>query len=386
MAKNVLVRRHDKQYFVFEPQSLLYEDHALSLLGNLRTDTRKEDELNQTFLVFPETSESTDTFRIFNRGTGRVWTKMADAVGEQDLKVGDPSQVFNIRQVSPDQGSEFEILKSEGFVYICLPKNGDLVFARPVGDTEFVSRCDSFLLSSGGSFTALEISNQGNLQKLPPKLTEHKAPSPTKKPYATRVLRVPFFTVEDNAYDTAWKVQNSPWYYLRRQLTFFTKDEWFFFNETPVPEKVSWTTTQGFSETDSHSFSITAGLKLTTKTSFFGQEVAVEVSLGLGYTSTSTLTETYTEAMTREITAAPLGSTVMWQPQSTITLLRSDGTQVNKWVRNEARTYYRFKPIKDNKTKLFVMKSNEERARILTDDGEIGDFATVATLKVPKPK
>jgi len=381
MAKSVLLRRYDKQYFAFEPQSPLYEDYALAGNGPLKATILKDNDPDpsQTFLVFPETDESTDTFRIFNQSNGKAWSKLGDIIGEQDVNLGDPAQIFKLQEI-PDQDSEFQIVKSAGFLYVCAPTLTDQLSARPVGDTVYVPRCDSFLPSSGGTLPTLEIRRHGNLQKLPPKLTKHEAQHPTTKPYATRVLRLPFFMVEDNQKDAAWKVQNSPWYYLRRQMTYFSTDDWFIFNENPVAQERSWTTTKGWSKTDSDSFSVTTGLKVTVKASFFGNEVATEISLALGYTSTTALTESYTEATTVKINAAPNGTTVMWQPQSTITLLRSDGTEVSRWVRNESRLYYRFLAIKDKKTKQFVMKSTEDRARILTDDGEITEFASIATL------
>jgi hypothetical protein len=396
MAKRYIARKCRKQFAAFELQSPAYADHGLAVTTSpfsdyypfcyLKAEPRDEEDAKQTFIIFPETLESTDTFRIFNQSTGKAWTKVDHIIFEQEFKPNDKtkSQVFTLQEILPGSGAEIQFPSDWGVLYGCQPKAGDHLIARAIKEEDelYGAKCSNFLVSFGDEIPSPNIKTRGNLESQPPDMTGPKQPTSPPKPFAVRALPVPFFMVEDKEKDSAWKAQNSPWYYLRRQAAFVTKPEWFISNSTSAEQECSWKTIRTWSKEQSESFSKTVGVSVSTEVSFFGNGVDIEVSVGLGFSSGTSLTTTTSEEENLKLKAPSQTAITMWRVQNTIALLRADGTKVKEWIRGFEGAYYSQWDFTKKKAKQFIMQPNEDRARTLSKDGEIGDFASLVTRTV----
>ncbi|QFY42758.1 hypothetical protein F6R98_09090 [Candidatus Methylospira mobilis] len=388
MSDKYILANYDRQYFVFRLTGHLAYDRVLEVSTALqphhnayyiKAGKYKPNASSQIFLVFPETIKSTDTFRIFNQNTGKAWTKLGGMIGEQDFNPDEAarSQVFNLREIASGLGPLCEFAFDGNGLYGIKTQYDEDLIGRPRNQYAFTDSID-FLAGFGGGLPPSNVGHSGSLEHLPPPLTEHAPPPPTLEPFATRVLRLPFFMIKDDERDSAWKARNSPWYYLRRQVKFISKEGWFIYNNTSTEQERSWKTTKGWSKTDSQSFSITTGMSVSASASFFGTGVTTEFSMELGYSTESSFTETYTEETEIKIKAPAKTSVVMWQGQSTFTLLRSDGSEAGRWVRNDDGLYFLELAVGEREGRYLVLNTGEEMTRQLTDQGGVSDFVPIA--------
>lgn len=415
MAKSYLAKNCKKHSFVFDlRQSGKYEDHMLALdiaedipflpVLFLKATARQEIEKVRSFLFFPEKKKGQDSFRIFNTETGKVLTKYDSLdktysiICEMDFDPNDTtkSQIFKFKEI-PGEDLEIQFLSNNENVYGCEPTEEDRLVVNNSAKGE-VPKYSNLVPGAGESLPSLQIKKYGPSSMHSPKLRNRKFPDPPKKPnfFASRVVSIPFFMVKDDQHDLAWKVKNSPWYYLRRQMRLVSTLDWFLDNPSPSALKHTNTTTVGFSETDSRSFTVTAGIKASASGGAFGVNFGVEVSAGLSYTTEKSLTDSYTKTTTIEMVAAPYTTIMMWQQESTFTMFRADGTEVGKWVKNDGGHLFSSFSHKnkadktpsptESESKIFILKPTEDKARSIDDDGKVGDFAPVATRVVEASK
>lgn len=159
-----------------------------------------------------------------------------------------------------------------------------------------------------------------------PKLESYSDPPAFTDAYLSRVVAIPFPLVNDTAHDLAWKVANSPVYRIRRE-EYFNKQ--YFYNNsagsTPITHTV--TNTVGISETESETYRVTVGLKIssTSGCSLIGGEVTVELSIEFGYETTSSLTVFQERSVSQEVIIAPHTAGCLWQKATRFALMRNNG-------------------------------------------------------------
>lgn len=396
MPQNYLTNRYKKSFFSLHLQGPAYDDYALVISTELhptykscyvKAVPRNKKDPRQTFLLIPETKDS-DSFLIFNRCNGKVWTLVNageyDMIVEKDFDPKDEtrSQLFDIQDAPNGKPGVIQIISSTGNAYGCGPRSDDILISRHDRDSDKRYRpiCKKFLLSSSGNIVPLEISNEGNAESVMPssgKLSLDEAA--LKKPLMTRVVRLPFFMVEDKAKTNIWKIQNSPWYYLRREVRLVSDLSWFINNDSSVKQVRTYETKSGSKQSTMHSFSAGVGISATGGANFFGNKIEVTVSASLGY-AVDIFSSTSAEVKdTLKIVAPPYTKLTMFQAQSTLTLLRADGTEVASLAMGDKGLYYKAVSLKDQTERRFILNPDEAEARVVTDDNEIGDTSPIAT-------
>lgn len=142
----------------------------------------------------------------------------------------------------------------------------------------------------------------------------------------SKVVAVPFPLVQDSAHGLHWKVSNSPVYRIRRE-DYFTKQ--YFYNNrygsTPITHTV--TNTVGLSETESETYRVTVGLKIssTSGCDLIGGSVSVELSFEFGYETTSSWTVFQERSVSQEVIIGPNTAGCLWQKATQFALMRNNG-------------------------------------------------------------
>jgi hypothetical protein len=159
-----------------------------------------------------------------------------------------------------------------------------------------------------------------------PVLDSYDEPPTSTDLYLSKVIDVPFPLVVDTAHDLSWKVANSPIYRIRREE--YYNDQYFYNNRygsTPITHTV--TNTVGISETDSETYRVTVGMKIsaTSGCSLIGGSVTVELSFEFGYETTSSITVFQEKTVDQEVIIAPHTSGCLWQKATRFTLTRNNG-------------------------------------------------------------
>jgi hypothetical protein len=159
-----------------------------------------------------------------------------------------------------------------------------------------------------------------------PVLDSYGDPPDFTDSHLSKVVAVPFPLVNDSAYDLHWKVSNSPVYRIRRE-DYFTK-QYFYNNQagsTPITHTVS--NTVGISETESETYRVTVGLKIssTSGCDLIGGSVTVELSFEFGYETTSSFTQFQERTVSQEVIIAPHTAGCLWQKATYFALMRNDG-------------------------------------------------------------
>jgi hypothetical protein len=140
------------------------------------------------------------------------------------------------------------------------------------------------------------------------------------------MIDVPFPLVVDTAHDLSWKVTNSPIYRIRREE--YYNDQYFYNNRygsTPITHTV--TSTVGISETDSETYRVTVGIKIsaTSGCSLIGGDVTVELSFEFGYETSSSTTVFQEKSVSQEVIIAPHTAGCLWEKATRFTLARYNG-------------------------------------------------------------
>lgn len=342
----------------------------------------------QQFFLYPVPTKNSNYFIVINVETGKAWKIIQGHVEEKDIDYTDTSEMYFFSLEEEETGvGKFATIrrKNSTNVFGAKFKREETMQLIEYNLSQLTGSLDNknFLLKDGNQFPHQALIVDGDLVALPPPLTEHAPPSPIVNPFVRRTVMLPFFLIKDPQHDSAWQVKNSPIYYLRRDVKFISENGWFIYNDTSSEQHRTWRTTIGWSETDSETFSETTGISASAGGSFFGIDLGAEVSEEFGYSNTHSFTETYTEEEEINLNCAPRASTVMWQSNSTYTLIRGDGSIAQKWIRNDDGLYYYELPIDQGNAKLFGFKRvSETTGQLLSLDGK-EDVREVQIKSVP---
>lgn len=159
-----------------------------------------------------------------------------------------------------------------------------------------------------------------------PVLTSTALPPSISGKTIDRIVTVPFTAITDNAYPVSWKVNNSPFYTIERQVMY--KLEIFNYNQTSEVQPISKSVTTGVSQSNSKSFSQSVGVSVTATSgvSFLGTggEVSATVSTELGWEQTS-VSEEFTEQTVEKTINTPCHkAAAIWALQYNLLVVRAD--------------------------------------------------------------
>lgn len=146
-----------------------------------------------------------------------------------------------------------------------------------------------------------------------------------------RVIAVPFPAVKDSDKSMMWQVQNSPTYTLQRDAQY--KLEKYIDNEHSSTElSVGYSVTKGVTETQTETWNAKVGVSVTAKGGIdikvFKAEVSATVSVELGYSSATSVSEMINRTDTGALKTPGRHAGAMYSVNHRLTAFREDGIPV----------------------------------------------------------
>lgn len=176
----------------------------------------------------------------------------------------------------------------------------------------------------------LPFPTESHPEPQPPHLDSFSPPSSQTTPVLDHSVWVPFTAIKDDARDTAWKVQNSPFYRVDRYAAY--KTEIYDHNQTSVTQKITESITTGISKSKEESFSVTTGISVTATSgvSFLGTggEVSATVSVELGWQRSTNITQFREETLEYSIEVPPGRAQAIWSTNYELQVVREDGSNL----------------------------------------------------------
>jgi hypothetical protein len=163
-----------------------------------------------------------------------------------------------------------------------------------------------------------------------PTLDSRTRPADKTMPVIDHIVTVPFTAVIDPDKTLAWQVENSPFYDVERAVYYdlvIFED-----NTTNRDQTKSQSVTNGVTREKSETFSINTGIKVSYESGVqagaFSSKVAVELSIELGYSTTTNVSVFQSVQETAELTVPAQHAAALWVEANSIRLIRSDNTPV----------------------------------------------------------
>jgi hypothetical protein len=163
-----------------------------------------------------------------------------------------------------------------------------------------------------------------------PTLDSRTRPADKTTPVIDRIVTLPFTAVVDGDKTFQWKMENSPFYDLERSVYYdllIFED-----NRTGRDQTKTQSVTTGVTKEASETFSITTGLKVTYESGVeaggFSSKVSVELSIELGYSTTTSVSVFKSEQDDAELIIPGQHAAALWIEANSIRLIRSDNTPV----------------------------------------------------------
>lgn len=165
-----------------------------------------------------------------------------------------------------------------------------------------------------------------------PTLRGYASPAPETAPRFACAMLVPCNVVRDEEYadDMPWRVANSPFYRLERQV--YYKLLYHNYNQTSEVQTNQVTIRSGVSTTESESFHQNTAVGVSFETGvdikIFSSKVTTTISLEMGYDSQTSVTELQEREVATSINTAPRKAAALWQEYNRYVLYRHDGTEL----------------------------------------------------------
>ena len=161
-----------------------------------------------------------------------------------------------------------------------------------------------------------------------PTLTSTTPPPSVTGQTIDRIVYVPFTAIEDKERRLSWKVKNSPFYMVERQISY--RVELFGYNQTSGEQTITETIKTGVSKTQSESFSVNTGISVTSEAgvSFFGigGKVSATVSVEMGWQSSTGITQFQERSIEKSIIVPPNKAMALWATGYSLMVRRSDNS------------------------------------------------------------
>lgn len=163
-----------------------------------------------------------------------------------------------------------------------------------------------------------------------PTLTSRNRPPAHTNPVVDRVVTVPFTAVADSDKTLEWKVANSPFYNVERSVQFDLL--MFIDNDTNTAQSQGTEVTTGVTKEQSQTFSITTGITVSYESGIdaggFSSKVSASLSIELGYSTTTSISQFRSETDQATLIAAPRHAAALWTEANTLRVFRADGSPV----------------------------------------------------------
>ena len=164
-----------------------------------------------------------------------------------------------------------------------------------------------------------------------PQLTSKTKPENHTNQTVDRIVTVPYTAIADPDKTIQWIIQNSPFYTVQRSVYYdlLIYDD----NGTSTEQKKSRSVTTGVTTTQSETFSINTGITVGYESGVsaggFSTKMSVQLSLQLGYSTTSSVAVMQSETQSAELTTPPQTAAALWLWGNDLRAFRADGTPVS---------------------------------------------------------
>ncbi len=162
-----------------------------------------------------------------------------------------------------------------------------------------------------------------------PRLDSYDRPPEDSDWVRERRITVPFTGVTDDHYGLAWKIANSPFYFLERWDNFHL--ELYDNNGQAEPHVIQKEVTVGVTETNTKTFNHEVGISISYETGVsFGTSAKVKGTLSykFGYSTSTSVTNFRENKVIHHLTTPGQHAAASWAPQTMFKLLRADGSMV----------------------------------------------------------
>jgi hypothetical protein len=187
----------------------------------------------------------------------------------------------------------------------------------------------------------LPIPSSSSPEPQVPILKDRGAPPSVTISSIDRVVTVPFTAINDTERDVVWKLQNSPFYLVEREVYYSLVI--FNDNNTNTSQTQSDAISVGITKSQSDTFSVTTGISVSTEAgvSVFGTggSVSMSVSLELGWSTSTSVEEFRSQTVTRQLTTPPNTSAAMWSATYKLRVLRGDESKVGQPLTFESNNF-----------------------------------------------
>lgn len=165
-----------------------------------------------------------------------------------------------------------------------------------------------------------------------PQLTSVNPPPAQTGMTIDRTVLVPFTAIEDDSKSVSWKVDNSPFYRLERQISY--KVELFDYNRGTTEQTIKESIKVGVSKTKSEEFSVKTGISVTTEAgvSFLGSggKVSATVSTELGWRSSTSITEFEERTIEKPVRVPGETAVAVWATSYQLMIRRGDDSLLSQ--------------------------------------------------------
>ncbi|WP_164985824.1 Vps62-related protein [Bosea sp. Tri-44] len=163
-----------------------------------------------------------------------------------------------------------------------------------------------------------------------PRLDSYDRPPAESDWMRERRITVPFTGVTDDHYDLAWKIANSPFYFLERWDNF--QLELYDNNQQAEPHELEREITVGVTKSSTETFNHEVGISISYETgvSFggVGSKVKGTLSYKFGYSTSTSVTNFQQNTVKLKLKTPGKHAAAMWAPHTMFKMLRADGSMV----------------------------------------------------------
>ncbi len=181
----------------------------------------------------------------------------------------------------------------------------------------------------------LPMQKEGPDQTFAPKLTGYDTPPDQTVPIMSKEMSVPWTIVNDSRYDSIWRLTNSPFYRVERQV--YYQLIYHNYNQTSQVQTNSVELKSGTSSTESetHTLEWGLGISVAVGVSFMcpvasgNLTTTYTASIKFGYETQTSVTELQEKTVTSSINTPPGKAAALWQKYNRFIVKRHNGTQLD---------------------------------------------------------
>ena len=175
-------------------------------------------------------------------------------------------------------------------------------------------------------------------QEYVPSLTSYDVPNDGIAPKMEKCLLVPCMIIrDDNAHNGIWRVANSPFYRLERQV-YYKAINHYDNSQGSMAQSFQWQISCGITTTESERIWGETGVELSVDAgvsiSFAHENITATVSEKMGYESMNSISELQSNTLTINVNIPPHKAAALWQRYNRYVLYRHNETElepVSSW-------------------------------------------------------